>query len=49
MTCKICGHKFRDNDKVVPVLRYTMNTKRGDFVRGFSNNEFVHLSCLEAS
>jgi hypothetical protein len=47
MKCAICKREFRDKEKVVPVLRYIVNERRGDFVAGIS--EFIHLAHIEAA
>lgn len=44
MKCKICNKRFADGAAVVPVLRYVINEKRGDFVGRYAD-EFIHLSC----
>jgi hypothetical protein len=48
MTCEICGGRFRDNDKVLPVLRYVTG-KNGDFVNPLSSTSFIHLHHLKAT
>lgn len=45
MKCPVCGKPFRDGARVVPVLRYVTNERRGDFV-GSQPEEFVHMSCM---
>lgn len=32
MRCEHCGKGFKDGDKLIPVMKYTENHKRGDFV-----------------
>lgn len=45
MRCLVCGKGFKDGDKVIPVLRYVTNAKRGDFV-GSTPVEHIHLRHL---
>ena len=48
MTCTICGRTFADNERVVPVMRYTRNERRGDFVHS-RPSEFIHFTHLAAA
>lgn len=47
MKCDLCGKGFRDDEKVIPILRYVVNHKRGDFVTSTSQNTFIHLHHLK--
>lgn len=47
MRCRICSRAFKDGDAVLPVLRYVVNEKRGDFVTSVPRG-FIHESHLKA-
>lgn len=42
MKCVICKRTFREGEQVIPVQRYVVNEKRGDFV-GTNANIYIHL------
>lgn len=41
MRCYVCGGKFADGELVVPIMRYVVNEKRGDFVP-LQGHQFLH-------
>jgi hypothetical protein len=42
--CWLCGKKFGDDERVIPVCRYITNEKRGDFIGQAS--DFIHATHL---
>lgn len=46
MRCELCGRGFSDGQKLVPVMRYVTNEKRGDFVGGQPVG-YIHLHHLK--
>jgi len=47
MRCAICGRAFRDNEKVVAVLRF-VEAQRRDFVTS-NPDGYIHLAHIEAA
>lgn len=46
MRCELCGRGFKDGAKLVPVMKYVENHKRGDFVGGQPVG-YIHLHHLK--
>jgi hypothetical protein len=44
MKCRICKRPFREGDDVVPVMRYVVSERRGDWVT--SASAYIHLRHL---
>jgi hypothetical protein len=42
----VCGRKFTDGELVLPVMRYVVNEKRGDFVP-MQGEQFAHARHLK--
>ena len=45
MKCLMCGRKFMAGTLVIPIQRYVVNEKRGDFV-GNASDLYAHMSCV---
>lgn len=45
MRCLHCKKRFRDSDRVLPILRFVAHDRRADFVRS-QPEEFVHFACV---
>lgn len=41
MKCEVCEMKFHDGEKILPVIKYVTNEKRGDFAS--SPIGYIHL------
>lgn len=46
MKCLRCKKKFQSLERVIPVQRYIVNEKRGDFVGNVYEGEYIHLFCV---
>ena len=47
-TCWVCGKKFADGEPVIPVFKYVVNEKRGDFITT-NATKFIHASHLRVA
>lgn len=46
MKCHVCKKKFVNGEAVIPVLHYTTDDRRGDFV-GLNPTKFIHAHHLK--
>lgn len=46
MKCDLCKRKFKDNDEVVPILRFVVNERRGSWVTS-QGHRFIHAHHLK--
>jgi len=43
--CELCRKPLKDGAKIVPVLKYVVNEKRGDFATSQPTG-YLHLNCM---